>query len=671
MPIPPLKKVESELEEVTEKVEETVNHLIHKKKRKPFYQKGIFWLVIVFFAVLLLSGYAYFSYWQPLKNSLILAKQSQYYFERVQNDLLTADFIQAKQDIETAQSLLTRLKKNVNKLDSPLMIGYLRNEYNAVQNIITATQELSDGLYLLTNLAQDILSKVSRDAKSGNLNITPAQRKEILEKFSHKTPELNGAKAQIDLSLITLNQIPISRLNPQLADYVLNLRTKLNLLKIFLDKSIALSQSAPSLLGLNQEKTYLFLLENNNELRPTGGFLGTLGILKVKDGKILSFNTQNVYDYDKFAHGKLHVPPPKPIKKYLNVKGWYLRDSNWSPDFIKAAKKIEWFYHKEAQLSKGALNDYKIDGVIAITPKIVQEFLGIVGAIEIDSFVFTKDNFVDQLQYLVEVGYEEQGVEYFQRKNIIGRLSQKMIARTENMSLKGWLELTKSAFNNLNQKHILIVTKDPIVQDLINKQNWSGAINQTQGDYLFVVDANLAALKSNECVKREIKYTLKPESNKLTAKVDIHYNNQCKFTWKTTRYRTYTRIYVPLGSKWIKTTGSMDMDRSPKPGETDILEESNKTVFGAFISIEPGQTGTLSFEYYLPDYLAQKIFDGEAYNLYLQKQAGTLKDKILLDLRFPEKIKSTYPSEPRSGWGDNHYQLITDLEVDRKVRIGF
>lgn len=672
MPTNPFKKVGQEIKEVAEEAEEVVEHLIHKEK-KPFFKRGYFWVFIFFLLVILLLAYLYVSIWQPLKNSLILAQQTQSYFEKVQTDLLSANFVAAKQDIETAQQLLAKLEKNVHQLKSPLLVGYLKNQYQGVQNIIVAVQEFSDGLYLLTDLSQNVLSEVKRDALTGNLSLEPAKRKEILAKFSRQTPALNGAKAQIDLSLLSLNETPVSQLNPSLAQYVLNLRLKLTLLRDFLDKAVTLSETLPSLLGLGQEKTYLFLLQNSNELRPTGGFLGTLGILKIKDGKIQSFATKNVYDYDKFAHEKLRVPAPEPIKKYLQVKAWYLRDSNWSADFAEAAKKIEWFYHQETGLSGGKLTDYKIDGIIAITPKIVTEFLGIVGAVDVDSFVFNRDNFVEQLQYLVEVGYEEQGKPYFQRKDIIAELSQKLIARTENLNLAGWLALIKTVFNNLNQKHLLIYTKDTLVQNLIGEQNWAGAINKTRDDYLLVADANLAALKSNECVSRIIRYTLTPEvaPEELKAKVEINYQNNCTFTWKTTRYRTYTRIYVPLESEWFRTEGSMDIDRSSKPGQTDITQESNKTVFGTFIAIEPGQAGTLSFEYYLPNYLAEKIFNGQEYQLYLQKQPGTLKDKIFLDLQFPNEIKSTYPSEPRSGWGDNHYQLATDLEVDRQVRIGF
>lgn len=662
----PLKTIEQEIEQAVDKVEDIVGNIVHKK---PWYKKVHFWLIIIFFIIIIIAGLLYYSYWSPIKSSIALARQTQAQFEKVQTDLLSADFDQAKKNIQVAQLLLERLENNVDKLDSPLMIGYLKRQYDAVEKIITATKEFSDGLYLLTDLTQEVLSHV--ETKDGNLTVSPTAREIILEKFSQKTPDLNGAKAQIDLSLLALNEISASKLNPTLADYVSTLRTKMSLLRNFLDKAVSLSQSFPELLGLNSEKTYLFLLQNNNELRPTGGFIGTIGILKIKNGQITLFTTQNIYDYDKYAHGRLHVSPPEPIKKYLNVDAWYMRDSNWSADFKQAAKQIEWFYHEEANLSNGNLRNYGIDGVFAITPKIVQEFLGIVGAIEVDSFVFNKDNFVDQLQYLVEVGYEEQGVPYWQRKDIVGNLSQKIITRTENLNLEGWVELIKIIFNNLSQKHILIYSKNTAVQNIIEDQDWSGVINSTENDYLMVIDANLASLKSNQCIKRDIKYTLKPVAGDMIARVDINYQNDCTFTWKSTRYRTYTRAYVPLGSELIRTIGSMEIDRSSREGQTDISEENDKTVLGAFISIEPQEKGTLVFEYKLPDHLSDKLQNGEEYNLYVQKQPGTLNDKLNINLTMPEKLKTSNPGESRQYWGDNKYQVNWDLEEDREVKIGF
>ena len=39
--------------------------------------------------------------------------------------------------------------------------------------------------------------------------------------------------------------------------------------------------------------------------------------------------------------------PPEPLKKYLRVPSWYMRDSNWSPDFAVSAMNVEKFYRLE------------------------------------------------------------------------------------------------------------------------------------------------------------------------------------------------------------------------------------------------------------------------------------------------------------------------------------
>ena len=664
----PLEKLGDEVEAMIEGAENAVDNILHKKK-KPFYKKGFFWLILAFVIVLILGFSIYSSTYLPIQNSMRLASQVQISFEKVQTYLLAADFNNAKREIENTQQLLEKLEADVNRLNTPLFIGYLRRQYEAVEAIVSATSEFNTGLYLLTDLAQEVLTNV--ETRDGNLIISPTQRQQILQKFSYQTPQLNQAKNSIELSLTELNEIQITKLNPQLTNYILTLKDKLSLLRNFLDKSVNLSQSLPSLLALNSTKTYLFLLQNYNELRPTGGFIGTLGILKIQNGNIISFETSNVYDYDKYAHDKLKVIPPTPISKYLQVNGWYMRDSNWSPDFPTAAKQIEWFYHQEAALSGGVNPNYSLDGIIAVTPKLVEEFLAIAGAVEAKSHVFNAQNFVDQLQYLVEVGYEDQGVAYWERKNIIGVLAQNILARTENLNVQGWIELVKSILNNLNSKHIIIYSHDLNVQETLLKQNWAGALSNTTNDYLMVVDANMAALKSNSCVDRSLTYQVIPQDDDLAAKVSIQYQNNCTFTWKSTRYRTYTRVYVPQGSELIKTYGAMEYDHSNSSGQTDVTIENGKTVFGAFISIEPGESGTLSFEYKLPDYITDKIYNPGYYNLTLQKQAGTLKEPIDIKLKLPEKITSANPGEPRTAWGDNKYDLTTNLEIDREIHIGF
>ncbi|MDD1463708.1 hypothetical protein MEO39_27425, partial [Dolichospermum sp. ST_sed2] len=87
---------------------------------------------------------------------------------------------------------------------------------------------------------------------------------------------------------------------------------------------------------------------------------------------------------------------------------------------------------------------------------------------------------------------------------------------------------------------------------------------------------------------------------------------------------TYTRVYVPQGSGLISSVGIMENDKlkGGRPGEVEITEELEKTVFGGFISIEPQEQGELIYTYKLPDSISKQI-ENDEYKLLVQKQGGT------------------------------------------------
>ena len=67
-------------------------------------------------------------------------------------------------------------------------------------------------------------------------------------------------------------------------------KTKQELLTIF--------DIIPEILKGGEEKTYLILFQNNLELRPGGGFIGSFGIMKIKNKRISFVDTHdtNVFD---------------------------------------------------------------------------------------------------------------------------------------------------------------------------------------------------------------------------------------------------------------------------------------------------------------------------------------------------------------------------------------
>lgn len=271
-----------------------------------------------------------------------------------------------------------------------------------------------------------------------------------------------------------------------------------------------LTRLLPSMLGYPKPSNYLFILQNSDELRPTGGFIGTYGIIQTKDGDIMRFDTHDVYHLDMPVKDKINVTPPEPIKKYL-VDKWYLRDANWAPDFPTAAEKILWFYNLEnqAQPSPDPIKDF--DGVVGITPEVITELMKLTGPISLEGETYTAENFVDLLQYKVEKDFVRLGVPSWHRKETVGKIASILKQRLLDLPLDRWPELIRLVGDNMARKNVLLYSRNPELKSVVESEGWGGEVKKYWGDYLMVVDANLAALKTDSVMKRHIDYKLNQE----------------------------------------------------------------------------------------------------------------------------------------------------------------
>ena len=609
-----------------------------------------------------------------------LSERGKQNLELASNEISALNLEKSGAYLTEAENNFSEAAESFNKLRFLSKIPWIGDQYDAASSLLQSGVQTSSALHDLVGVAGEVIG-VMGDAEavvqgipsiSGEMSFTgisPEKKRELLQKLFESPPRLQGAKAKIDLALLALDQINKDDVAGQILKILEPVREALLKIQGILAKAIPAAEILPKIAGYPEGKTYLFLLQNSDEMRPTGGFIGTYGIVKVKDGNVETFDTDNVYALDGTAERFLRVSPPAPIGKYLRVGAWFLRDANWSPDFPTAAAQAEWFYKAEGGREK------KIDAVIAVTPNFIENILRQIGNIEMDGETFTPENLMDVLQYKVEKEYYEKGIPEVQRKDIVGKLGEKIFERLTNLPSSRWSSLFKVADQALVERHLLVWSEDQELQAIIAREGWSGKILESSGDYLMVIDANLAALKTDGVMDKKINYSLsKDSSGNYRAKVDINYKNNGTFTWKTTRYRTYTRIYVPDGSVLIGGSGMMENDRildpSGRPGKIDVGEEAGKTYFGAFISIEPGKEKTLSFEYTLPEKIKNQI-DQKLYKLLVQKQSGTIAHPLTLNLNFGKNIKQAVPAEEQKNWGDTTYKLQTELREDKSIEIGF
>lgn len=143
----------------------------------------------------------------------------------------------------------------------------------------------------------------------------------------------------------------------------------------------------PAMLGQDEERRYLVVVQNNAELRATGGLLGAAAELSA-DGGRLSMSEQVAPGQ---IFGELDEPvlplTPAELTLYDRQLGTYFQDVNFTPDFPRSAELARAFWAREYPA--------RLDGVLSVDPIALSYLLRATGPIESAGRTLTSDNVVD------------------------------------------------------------------------------------------------------------------------------------------------------------------------------------------------------------------------------------------------------------------------------------
>ncbi len=496
-------------------------------------------------------------------------------------------------------------------------------------------------------------------------DLSREEKRAIVARIAGEIPRLKVADEKARIALESWNRIPQSDLAGPIQRALAPVTQALEEYQRTMEGTVALADTLLPLTGYPERKTYLALLQNANELRPTGGFIGNIGTIVVDQGELVRKDFQDVYDIDRLVINRWREPLPEPIKRYMQLDAWYFRDGNWSPDFPTTAEKLLDLYNRQ-HLQAGAVPT-EFNGVIAFNPGLFRELLLLVGPLETDGKTFHAENFFDEIQYAVEVEFNELGIPWDRRKDLVKRLGDQLTDRLFSLPARDWPKLLEVVTRSLARKDIMIYDRDPAFLKKLDAKHWTGRVQSPSGDYVWVVDANMGALKTDGAMDKEIRYEIDATGpGAPIAKVTLVYRNthvrsNTADNWRFSRYRDYVRIYVPEGSELVTSAGSEQ--------RVEVYREFGKTVFGAFWTIEPNTTKQMTFQYRLPMAIGDQIRAG-TYRFYAQKQPGA-RARLTVRGAFDKKVSFAEPGEDPSDFGDALYEWSGELQTDRPMLIRF
>lgn len=426
----------------------------------------------------------------------------------------------------------------------------------------------------------------------------------------------------------------------------------------------------PGILGWGEDRRYLVLAQNPAELRPTGGYTGTVGIVSFRDGDLISQDFMDVYQLD-LKPGIPFVEPPAGLRDHLlGDASWQLADANWSPDFPTSAAQALELYTLES-------GDDDIDGVIALTTYAIDYLLEVTGPIHVPDYDVT----VASGEVTITALSLTRGISTpdSDRKAFLDSLASTLMDRLYALPAARWTALF-AAFEEITERRLLLTWfQDADAQELVAGSAIAGEVRQEPGDYLYVVEANVAPTsKYNLVVSR---------SSQLDVDIDPDgtVNNELRLTWQNDGgrpgepyesirtystnivgfYGAYVRVLAPEGSDLLEAEGTGYFPFS----EVELVApEAGHTSFANYLLMPPGES-ELRYAWRAPEVMLR---DGDewVYRLTIQKQPGMVREPVTVAVTVPEGAEVTVMPEGATMSGGT-VTFRAALELDQVLEIGY
>lgn len=334
--------------------------------------------------------------------------------------------------------------------------------------------------------------------------------------------------------------------NIKYVSYLTGQLTKQEFLDKYLNKSFGKNWYY-KISEVSDTKNYIVLLQNNNELRPSGGFMGSYAKLKFIGWNLVDMRIMDIYTPDGQLPG--HVEPPVPIQKAFQNGEWRLRDSNWDPDFTVAAPQIAWFFEQG--------EEEKINGIIALNFDFIRDWMDILGSIKTADYPETIN-----AQNLYELAQKHAELDFFpgssQKRDFLGSVGRVILKESQRTNVFQKLRFINLIYKNLQEKQIFLWFKD-------KKNPFNGSLGSPLGDYFYLVESNLGANKANCCVTRKIVQEINNNDEKITIyfKNDSQFENPKPPVFWGGNYIGYHRIIIPSEAE-VKNPEKYDIETRGK-----------------------------------------------------------------------------------------------------------
>lgn len=343
-------------------------------------------------------------------------------------------------------------------------------------------------------------------------------------------------------------------------------------------------------LGAEEPAHYLFLFQNTNELRLSGGFPGTVALVTFDRGQLASYEFHDVYELQRaYEAGRTEpVTPPLPVARHFGHEELPIQDATWVTDFAEGAAQMVEMY--------SATGWPAIKGVVAVTPDVVSDILALTGpvTVEVDGEPrrIDADNVHDEIERQRYVhGGDETAPSHKAVLALVGRVLIERLSTADRALL---LDLIRTMRTAADERDLQVYAVNPRLQAIADEHRWSGRLLPQPGVPTLALNAaSLVTTKASRAVHPRVTLTIEPPVNGqrvVTLAADfVHTGDPTADLYYAGYQRWWVEVTLPEGSSRLDSSHEPQPDPDAPNGGSYDLE------------ILAGETTQFAMRFTMPD----------------------------------------------------------------------
>ncbi|MDQ4133729.1 MAG: DUF4012 domain-containing protein [Actinomycetota bacterium] len=529
---------------------------------------------------------------------------------RAEDDLKALNFDATRTDLLSAQQSLKQMRAELDGMGPVLPVArwvpVVRSQVLAVEKFQTAGTLLSDAGLRLTDATQRVRETTTGDAP---LSAVLERLRLINESLAQGAENVRVANAEVESLEGKLLIGPVAGARDELR----------RRLPRYERQATSAANGVSALIrfvGGDGSRRYLFLSQNPDEIRPTGGYIGTYGVITAGPDGLQLDSFRPIQDF--YARHPAAVVPGtdagSPFRSMLPPVDQSLGNVNSTPDFSKAGALA-------AQLWNGA-GEPPIDGVVSVTPAFLGRLLGVLGPVVVPDYGET----VDQSNLIERFDFYTEEENYGERKGFVASLAQVVMQKMLDAPASQWEPLAEAMAASFTAREAMAWATDPQVTTALADRGWDGVLPRTSGDFFYNGEFSFVA-KANRGLRREFDHH-----------VELRDDGSARITTVMTVTNTRPRALLNAGTPVFVTVygpegAKLDPASDPPASEEPAL--SGHPAAAWYVAAQPLSKATLKVVWEA-DNIAQERDGKWQYSLRWLKVPDHTGDVLNLRVDLPE-----------------------------------